>query len=174
MSGERRPRPDDQVREALTAAKAVGLPFDEAWPLATDGHVCDSYTSARGSQAPPAQGSLDGPPNLRASAGQKRCAGCRFVHGAGSGLARCTLYSEDVFAGVLWPHRTHERHEWRNALLGDPDEADDQGTRHEWQASYEGTPSRYSILHEMLRARAEQEGTATVYDVLVLGGTLAA
>lgn len=187
--GDRRPSPDAQVLDALTDAKQLGLTFDEAWPLATAGNVCDSYTSARGNgETAYQQEALDGPPNLRASTGQRRCAGCRFVHDAGHGLARCTLYSRDVFPGVLWPHRTGDRHEWQNALFGDRlDDGDEAGnaawvagaagpgSEPEWRAAYEGEPTRYSTLHEMLRARAAQEqDLAGVYEQALQGGTLAA
>jgi hypothetical protein len=125
MSGERRPRPDDQVRKALALAHAEGQPFEEAWVLATHGQVCDSYTSARGRRTVGAQTTFEQAPGLRPSTGKPRCAGCRFVSGAGDGMARCTLYSIEIYPGVLWPHRTHDRHEWQHGLFGDPTWEDD-------------------------------------------------
>lgn len=155
MSGERRPRPDTQVRASLTAAMAEGLEFDDAWPLAIVGNVCDSYRSARGGAAKPlhVQPELTSqPPNLRASASSKRCAGCRFVAGAGRGLAHCGLYGVEVFPGVLWPHRTEDRHEWQGALLGD-DEPGNLGSMPEWRAAYEGRDTTISDSLDVL-ARA--------------------
>lgn len=154
MSGERRPDPDSQVRGALEAAKRERRPFDEAWKLATDGHVCDSYRSARNAKSKAADvlasasHAGESPPNLRASSGRKQCAGCLFVEGAGSGVARCGLYGAPVYSGVLWPFRTDDRHEWQWAIFD---------SEPEWRASYEDTLTGYSLIHALLAAIDEEE-----------------
>lgn len=146
MTGERLPSPEWQVREALEVLRAEGVAFDEAWQLAVHGQICDSYRSARSARgAAPATGeSHDRPPNLRVSAGQKRCAGCRFVADAATGgRARCTLYGEDIFPGVLWPHRTEDRRQWQNAI---------RSAVNEWRRSYQGEPSRVHAVLDAIRA----------------------
>lgn len=169
MSGERRPRPDTQVRASLEAAAADRLDWLTAWHNAIEGQVCDSYRSARGSDVLlSAQPDLSSqPPNLRQSAGSKRCAGCRFVTGAGRGRAQCSLYGVSVYPGVLWPHRTEDRHEWRFALLGD-DEPGNEGSMPEWRASYLGQDTSVSDSLDVLARFLSDQDTDDE------GGTVAA
>lgn len=157
----RRPSPDTQMLAAMRSAKASGLDADEALRLAVGGQVCDSYAGRRGTVRPQQQ-ALDGPPNLRPAEAptdtptilptdaQKRCAGCRHVLGAGTGVARCGLYEVPVFAGVLWPHLTDERREWK-AVIHD--------TAHEWRAAYldEPTPvaEHLDVIASALRDAAD-------------------
>lgn len=150
MSGERLPSPDSQVRRALEVARAAGMPFDLAWPLAVHGHVCDDYRSARGraTREPATPG-----PDLRASDGQKRCAGCKFVvlarDGTGAlagGLSRCGLHDRSVFAGVLWPHRTDDRGQWRAAI---------ETSVAEWGRSYRREPSPVARVLSAIRAHGQ-------------------
>lgn len=141
----------------MSAAKRAGLPVEEAYTYATRGQVCDSYTSARGATSKRLVevqlGLEDTPPNLRASTGHKRCAGCVHVQGAGHGLAHCQLYGSTVYPGVLWPHRTHDRHEWQHALLGDPDDPDAPIPPPEWRNAYLDEPSRVAdVLGALLAA----------------------
>lgn len=149
MSGERLPSPDLQVREALEAARSAGMTFVEAWELAVSGHLCDDYRSARGETPDPAV-AAGGPPNLRASTAEQRCAGCRYGERPQAGLGHCGLYDVPVYAGVLWPHRTDDRREWKNAI---------RSARDEWQRAYEGRPSRVAAILTAIRARIVEAET---------------
>lgn len=158
MSDDRffRDSPEAQVLTAMAEAKRDGLDPLEAWQLAVNGHICDSYTSARGDKPEP-QRALGGPPNLRPShappppddpdddvrTSEQRCAGCRFIAQPGRGLARCTLYDSPVFGGVLWPHRTEERQAWKNAIVG---------TAPEWIAAYADEPTPVQRLLDVIAA----------------------
>lgn len=159
MPGDRLPLPDWQVRKALEVLRAEAVPFEVAWPLATRGQLCDSYRSARGTAPKGATGSHTSPPNLRTSTVQKRCAGCRFVATSDAmkdgGRARCTLYGADVFAGVLWPHRTEDRKEWQSALgiaehTEDDSPATLEATVAEWRRGYERRASPVAKLLDVL------------------------
>lgn len=158
MTSPRRPSPSWQVRTTLEVLRGEGVAFDEAWPLAVHGEVCDSYRSARGK--PPTKTTTTthvAPPNLRPSAGQKRCAGCRFAADtASAGRARCTLYGADVFPGVLWPHRTDDRQQWQSALGVAAHSEDDSeqtlsATVRAWRSGYDGLPSRTQAVLAVLR-----------------------
>jgi hypothetical protein len=146
----------------MVTAKLEGRDFTEAWQLAIVGNVCDSYSSARGASARQLVdvqlGIQAGPPDLRPSTGQKRCAGCVHVRGAGQGLAHCALFGVAVYPGVLWPHRTHDRHEWQAAIVGDPEDPDSPGSRAEWRAAYEDKPTAVGCLVEILLAASKDEG----------------
>lgn len=142
---------------ALEVARAEGIDFAEAWGLAVQGQICDSYRSARGSANRALGEPHDAPPNLRTSAGQKRCAGCRFITGLtrtepgdgddAGGRARCMLYGADVFPGVLWPHRTDDRRQWQAAISTAIDE---------WERSYNGEPSRVGAILDAIRLRGAE------------------
>ena len=148
MSGQRLPSPDWQVRLALEAAREVGLPFARAWTYAVQGQICDSYRSARGTATREPRTAHRDPPNLRASTGQKRCAGCRFVEDAASGgQARCTLYDVEIFPGVLWPHRTDDRRQWQLAITT---------AAGEWRRCYTGEPSPVSAILDAIRLRGQE------------------
>lgn len=157
MIGDRRPSPDLQVREALEAARADGLPFADAWGFAVHGQVCDDYRSARGQGDPPAvQESISpGPPNLRGSDGEKRCAGCRYLappapegpH-TGPGRSHCGLHDARVFAGVLWPHRTEDRRQWQEAIIT---------AIEEWGRSYRGEPSIVASVLDAIKRRVVED-----------------
>lgn len=148
MTGERLPSPDWQVRRALETARDLGVPWGVAWTYAVQGQICDSYRSARGTAS---RGDVAGearPPNLRASAGQKRCAGCRFISDAATGgRACCTLYDVEVFAGVLWPHRTEDRRQWQAAI---------RTAVIEWRRCYAGEPSRVGAILDAIRVRGQE------------------
>jgi hypothetical protein len=156
VPGERLPSPEWQVRKALEVLRDEAVQFDIAWLLATRGELCDSYRSARGTAPKGATGSHAGPPSLRPSTGQKRCAGCRFVTDAATGgRARCTLYGVDVFPGVLWPHRTEDRKEWQSALgIAEHTEDDSpetlQATVDEWRRGYEREASPVALVLKSL------------------------
>lgn len=149
MSGERLPSPDWQVRRALEVARAMGLPFAQAWTYAVRGQICDSYQSARGTTNREPRYMADGePPNLRASTGQKRCAGCKFVEDAASGgQALCTLYNVEIYPGVLWPHRTDDRRQWQLAITTAMDE---------WRRCYDGDQSIVSAILDAIRLRGQE------------------
>lgn len=137
------------------------MAFATAWQRAVEGEVCDSYQSLRTADKsaswPEPQG--DDPPGLTLSDGQTRCAGCLYVDDGA-----CALYGAAIFAGVLWPHRTEERQEWKAVI---------EDTRPEWRASYEGEATAYSRIHEMLTA-AETPDVLGVYAEAPHDGTLAA
>jgi hypothetical protein len=151
VSGERLPAPDWQVRMALEVAREQGIPFGVAWTYAVNGQICDAYRSARGTgqradYAAPCNSS--GPPNLRGSAGQKRCAGCRFIQDAADGgQARCALFDVNVFAGVLWPHRTDDRRQWQAAI---------RTSIGEWRRCYADEPSRVGAILDAIRLRGQE------------------
>lgn len=148
MSGERLPSPDWQVRMALEQARVLGVPFGVAWTYAVQGQICDSYRSARGTPTRDVSRGQDRPPNLRGSTGQKRCAGCRFIADAASGgKARCELYDVEVFAGVLWPHRTDDRRQWQAAI---------RGAVHEWRRCYSGEPSPVAAILNAISLRGQE------------------
>lgn len=149
MTGERLPSPDWQVRRSLEVARQLGVPFGVAWTYAVQGQICDSYRSARGTATRASDAtSCATPPNLRASAGQKRCAGCRFITGAAAGgQAHCALYSVEVFAGVLWPHRTDDRRQWQAAI---------RTSISEWRRCYAGEPSQVAAILAAIRLRGQE------------------
>lgn len=149
MTGERLPSPDLQVREALQAARAAGLTFAEAWELAVRGQLCDDYRSARGATPGPDVADC-APPNLRPSVAEQRCAGCRFVVAPIAGRGGCQLHQVPIYAGVLWPHRTEDRNEWKAAILS---------ARDEWERAYDGRPSKVAEILQAIRHRMVEAET---------------
>lgn len=148
MLPNRRASPEVQIGEALAIAKLSRVPFEDAWPRAVKGEVCDTYRSARTERGGEAWPDVEPgpPPNLRVSKdGQTRCAGCRFRNGS-----TCALYGATVYPGVLWPHRTDDRREWQAVI---------EETIAGWQAAYDHHADPVGGALDMLRRRGEVEET---------------
>lgn len=134
MNAGHRPIPPRQILASLRRAKAEGLTFAAAWVRAVEGEVCDDYQSVRvasNRDLPWPEGDGD-PPNLRATAGPSRCAGCRFIGDS----SICAAFGVRVFTGVVWPPATKERQDWKAAT---------RATRAEWEAAYDGRETPASV-----------------------------